>query len=132
MAAAVPEAQQRAAAGAQSVCMLLAGATQQAQAMWQYLLAHWPAWKASLQEDAEIVMEYALGLIPAWLAVLHASIVRACQDLVASAPVQQAVAATAAAVAAAEASAFAVTEAAQQSVQQVAQLVKQTLAGSAR
>jgi hypothetical protein len=95
--------------------------------MWQYVLLNWPAWKASLQEDAEVVLEYALGYIPAWLAVLYASAMRACHDLAASAPVQQLVTATAAAVAAAEASAVAVTEAAQRSMQQTAQLVQKLL-----
>lgn len=123
----VPQLQQKAQAGVQSACLLLAGAHQQAQAMWQYVLLNWPAWKASLQEDAEIVLEYALGYIPAWLAVLYASALRACHELAASAPVQQLVTATAAAVAAAEASALAVTEAAQRSMHQTAQLVQKLL-----
>lgn len=128
LAAAVPELQKKAQAGMQHVCLLLAGAYQQAQAMWQFVLANWPAWRASLQDDAESVLEYALGLIPAWLAVLYASVLRACQDLAASAPVQQVVAVTAAAVAAAESSAVAATEAVQRSVQQIVQLVKMPLA----
>lgn len=128
LAAAVPEVQQKAQAGVQHMCLLLAGAYQQAQAMWQYVLANWPAWKASLQDDTEVVLEYALGLIPAWLAVLHASILQACQDMAASAPVQQVFAVTAAAVAAAESSAVAAAEAVQRSVQQIVQLVEMPLA----
>jgi hypothetical protein len=123
----IPQLQQNTQAGVQSACLLLAGTHQQAQAMWHYVLLQWPAWKASLQEDAEIVLEYALGYIPAWLAILYASALRACHDLAASAPVQQLVTATAAALAAAEASAVAVVEAAQRSVQQTAQLVQKLL-----
>jgi hypothetical protein len=103
---------------------MLAGAAYQAHAMRQYVLAHWPAWQASLQEDVEILLEYAYGLIPAWFAVLHATVLQACQNAAAHEPVQLVLARCAAAAAAAEASATAATEAVQRSVQQLAELVK--------
>jgi hypothetical protein len=103
---------------------MLAGAAYHAHALWQYVLVHWPAWQASLQEDVEILLEYAYGLISAWFAVLHATVLRACQDVAALEPVQLVLARCAAAATAAEASAAAATEAVQGSVQRLAELVK--------
>jgi len=124
LATGVPQAVQRARSGLQALCLALAAASQQAQSTWQYVLANWPAWQASLQEDAEVLFEYAVGLIPAWLAVTHASVLRMSQEVAAWEPVQQVVSATTGAVAAAEASAAAVRELAQQRLQETMQLVR--------
>lgn len=121
----VPEVQQRVQAGVQGLCLVLAGAHQQAQCLWQYILSNWPAWKASLQDDAEVVLEYALALIPAWIGALYISTMRACQQVAAWELVQQAVDTGSAAAATAEAALTAATEGAQRAAEQLVQLIKQ-------
>jgi hypothetical protein len=68
-----------------ALCGVLARAYAHASASWRHVLACWPAWRASLQHDTEVVMEYALGLLPAWLAAARAGVAAACRDLLATA-----------------------------------------------
>jgi hypothetical protein len=89
VAAARPQLQAQVRARLHALCVLLAGTYQQACAAWRYVAAAWPAWRASLVDDGEVLLEYALGLLPAWLAVARASIVRVCHEAAASEPAQQ-------------------------------------------
>lgn len=125
----VPKLCQEARAGVQALCLVLAATYQQAQSVWQIVLANWPEWQASLQEDAEIVFEYALVLIPAWLAAMHAWVMRLCNEAVVSEPVQLAMSSTAAAVTATKAAALAAAMAAQRNLEETMQLITKLRVG---
>lgn len=61
----------------QTLCQILREALQQSQIVWQHVTSNWPAWHASLCEDAQYVMYYALGVVPAWIVCLQTAIQQA-------------------------------------------------------